>query len=268
MHSKTKSTFVKLKPRTPKTSAQPIPEPTPELSTQTNTTPDYSIAIFQAVGVLTGEVHFADDGQATMTISNKEYQLFYASSKRTAFDALKKEITATGQPRQRLIVYPKVTHFPKRDQHHQIAFQLVAFDKGQNKNGLSEILKNNEFQLRGLWQFIPVCRIPCISVMKNFTPERLDYIKKADLAQKVRFLKSSHIPISWKDAPIRPFRFNPKAGKEQGHPVFVQVKAKFLPQRNTFTFVEQLAPPSENAPKFLKASKDDKTSLQKTKALL
>ena len=53
--------------------------------------------------------------------------------------------------------------------------------------------------------------------------------------------------------------------KEQGHATFVQIKAKFLPQRNSFTFVEQLAPPLEDAPKFLKASKDDKASLQKSK---
>jgi len=294
MPSQNKPTFVKLKPRNPKPSESPKPEPTTKTTetvevsktteatkpvvlttttptTSTNTTPDDSpddsTTIFQAIGVVTGEVNFADDGQATITIGQKDYQLGFANSRQRVLNALKKEISATGQPRQRLVVYPKIIHFPKRDQHHQIAFQLVAFDKGECLNGVSQQLKDNEFQFRGLWQFIPVCRVPCISVMKNFSKERLDYIKKADLDQKVRFLKSSHVPISWKDSPTKPFRFNPKAGKEQGHATFVQIKAKFLPQRNSFTFVEQLAPPLEDAPKFLKASKDDKASLQKSKKL-
>ena len=297
MPPQNKPTFVKLKPRNPKPTASPKPEPTTEpisqttevtetteatetteVSKTTDTTseksetfttpddsPDNSTAIFQAIGVVTGDVSFADDGQATLTIGKKDYQLGYASSRRLVLNALKKEIAATLKSRQRLVVYPKIIHFPKKDQHHQIAFRLVAFDKGQSENSISQMLKDNEFYLRGLWQFIPVCRVPCISVMKNFSKKRLDYIKKADLAQKVRFLKSSHIPVSWKDAPIRPFRYNPKAGKEQGHPAFVQIKAKFQPQRNSFTFIEQLAPPLEDAPKFLKASKDDKASLQKSK---
>lgn len=288
MPPQNKPTFVKLKPRNPKPSESPQLEPTTEPITETakatkhneytyptapltsspttqkNTTPDDSIAIFQAVGILTGDVHFADNGQATLTIGKKEYALFYTPSFRTAFDALFKEVAATGKTKQKLIVYPKIIHFPSKEKPHQIAFQLVAFDKGESKNGIYEFLMDKEFQLRGLWQFIPVCRTPCITVMKNFSKERLDYIKKIDLARKIKFLKSSHIPIFWKDAPIKPFRFNPKAGIEQGHPAFVQIKAKFIPQKNTFAFVEQLAPPSENAPQFLKASKDDKTSLQKS----
>jgi len=294
MPSPNKPTFVKLKPRNPKPTTSPKAEPTTKTTvnaevtetsevsknTETNTsnttsqksetftTPDDSLedstAIFQAIGVVTGEVHFADDGQATLTIGKKDYQLFYVSSKRKAFDALRKEITATEKHQQRLVVYPKITHFPKKNQHHQIAFQLIAFDKGECPKGISQQLQDNEFQLRGLWQFIPACRFPCISVMKNFSKERLDYINKADLFKKVKFLKASHIPISWKDAPIKPFRFNPKAGKEQGHPAFVQIKAKFVPQRNTFTFLEQLAPSSENSPQFLKASKEDKISLKKS----
>ncbi len=286
-----KPTFVKLKPRNPKPTSEPtakavtertpkpIPEANPETVTETTpkpkpeatpetvneTTPEDSITIFQAVGVVTGDVNFSDDGKATLTIDNKEYQLFYANSKRLSFEALKKEIVATGKTQQRLVVYPKVMHFPKKDKDHLLAFQLVAFDKGQSTKGVSQELKDNEFQLRGLWQFLPVCRTPCISVMKNFSKERLEYIKKSELAQKVRFLKASHIPVFWKDAPIRPFRFNPKAGKDQGHPAFVQIKAKFVPQRNSFTFIEQLAPPSENAPKFLKASKEDKSELLKAK---
>lgn len=67
----------------------------------------------------------------------------------------------------------------------------------------------------------------------------------------------------WKDAPLRPFRFNPKAPKvDQGHPAFVTLKAKFLPGRDVFGFLAELAPPQETAPRFLKASKQDKATVQ------
>ena len=79
-------------------------------------------------------------------------------------------------------------------------------------------------------------------------------------------MKASHLPLLWKDAPVRPFRFNPKAGKDQGKPAFVQVKARFMPGRDVFGFVEQLSEPRPKAPKFLKASKKDKTEAQKEKA--
>jgi hypothetical protein len=117
-----------------------------------------------------------------------------------------------------------------------------------------------------LWQFIPVCRGPVVSIFRNFNRDRLDYIKQAEPAQKVRFMKASHLPLMWKDSPVKPFRFNPKTPKEeQGHPAFIQVKAKFLPTRNLFEFDALLAPPLDKAPKFLKASKADKTAVQQEK---
>lgn len=231
--------------------------------TNTPTDVEESGAIFQAVGIIVGEVHLGEDGKNTITIDRSEYQLFYIPSKRRVFDALKKEIEATGNHHQRLIVYPKVIHFPRREQPHQMAFQLVGFDRGREQEAVSKELDDLEFKFSGLWQFIPVCQTPCISVFRNFTRERLDFIKQAEPARKVKFMKASHIPLLWKDAPIRPFRFNPKIEKEQqGHPVFVTLKAKFLPGRDVFGFVALLAPPQETAPKFLKASKKDKAEVQ------
>ncbi|WP_248277878.1 hypothetical protein [Brasilonema sp. UFV-L1] len=231
---------------------------------------EQSTAIFQAVGVITGEVRFTDEGKSSVTIGRKEYPLFYAPRKQKAFEALKKEIEATSQSNQRLVVYPKFIHFPKREQPPQVSFQLVGFDKGRQEEVVSGELQDMEFKLCGLWQFIPVCQTPCISVFRNFNQQRLEYIKTTEVARKVKFMKASHIPLIWKDAPARPFRFNPKATKEeQGRPVFVQVKAKFLPGRDVFGFVEQLAEPVEKAPKFLKVSKEDKaTAMAEKKAAL
>ncbi len=227
---------------------------------------EHSGAIFQAVGVIIGKIAFNDENKSTIVIGNKEYPLFYAPKKQRAFDALKKEIEATGEHVQRLVVYPKVIHFPKKEQPHQVCFQLVGFDKGRQAEVISKELQDMEFKLCGLWQFIPVCCTPCISVFRNFTKERLDYIKQAEPAKKVKFMKASHLPLFWKDAPFPPFRFNPKATKEeQGHPVFVQIKAKFLPQRDAFAFDTLLALPEQKPPRFLKASKQDKSSVQAEK---
>jgi len=233
------------------------------LSQKTNSQ-THSAAIFQAVGIVTGAVNLGgENSKNTVTIAGSTYPLFYLNHKRKAFDALKTEIEATGNPQQRLVVYPRAIHFPSKERSHEIAFQLVGFDKGQQaKQGVSGELLDFEFKLAGLWQFIPVCRVPCISIFRNFSRERLDYIKQAEPAKKMKFLKASHLPLLWKDAPCKPFRFNPKAEGEQGHPAFVSLKAKFLPQRHVFGFVEQLALPQETAPKFLKASQKDKALLR------
>jgi hypothetical protein len=83
-------------------------------------------------------------------------------------------------------------------------------------------------------------------------------------------MKASHLPLFWRDAPVQPFRFNPKAPKEeQGKPVFVQIKAKFQPHRDAFQFESLLEMPLEKPPRFLKASKDDKsTAMAEKKAAL
>lgn len=243
-----------------------LEQTTAEDSAPEETDSDSDRPLFQAIGIIPGEVNFDEEGFASVTVSNQTYPLFYTPRLRRAFQALKLEIKNTGESTQRLIVYPKAIHFPQRNKSHQLAFQLVGFEKKQQTSNISNQLEDFEFQLCGLWQFIPVCRIPVVSILRNFTDNRLDYIKSADPVQKVRFMKAAHLPLLWKDSPVKPFRFNPKAEKEeQGKPSFVQVKARFLPQRNVFGFSSLLAPPSEKAPKFLKASKADKAAAQKEK---
>jgi hypothetical protein len=233
------------------------------VDTSTSTEIESIAAIFQAVGVITGDVNFTTDGKSTVTIGSYEYPLYYSKRQWDVLNALKKEIENTGNHNQRLVVYPKAIHFPRREQPHRIAFQLVGFDRGRKLDAVSGELEDLEFKLSGLWQFIPVCSTPCISVFRNFSNERLEFIKEAPPARKVKFMKASHIPLLWKDAPVRPFRFNPKVEKEQqGRAVFVTVKAKFLPGRDVFGFVALTALPKDSAPRFLKASKEDKATVQ------
>lgn len=215
-------------------------------------------SVFQAIGIVRGTVDFNDKEQQTITVAQQQYPLLYSPQYRQALAALKNEVKKTGKTLQRLIVYPKIVHFPKRDTPHELMFQVVGFDVGQPREGTLQ-LEDMEFYLRGLWQFIPVCKTPCISVFRNFSLERLEYIKQAEPKQRVNFMRPSHVPILWRDAPVKPFRFNPKTDKEQqGSPVFVQVKAKFLPSRNLFGFDALLQLPMEKPPKFLKVSKADK----------
>ena len=221
-----------------------------------NETTEINQPLFQAVGIIKGEVKFSDEGKITVTISNKEYGIECNKKHSDALSGLKKEIIKTGQATQRLIVYPKVIHFPSKDQPQRVWFQLVGFVREDCEMGIATELADNEFKLCGLWQFIPVSRPPCISIFLNFKQELLDFLKKSDdPATQARFMKASHLPVLWKDSPVRPFRFNPKGEKDQGHPYFVQIKASFLPHRDAFGFVEQLGEPIEQAPKFMKLPK-------------
>lgn len=225
--------------------------------------------MFQAIGVIKGDVTI-DEEKSIINIGGVEYPLLYIPShkRRRAYDALKKEIEATGNATQRLIVYPRITHFPGRDAVHAIAWQVVGFISGDKPRSGSELdnLNDFEFILRGVWQFIPVCRTPCISVFKNFSKDRLDWVKTIEDWKKVKFMKPCHVPLLWKDSPVKPFRFNPKLEKEQqGKPDFVSLKAKFLPGRDVFAFVKQLTKSSE-PPKFFKASKKLKAEVLKAKA--
>ena len=224
--------------------------------------------LFKAVGVLKGKVDFGEDGINTFTVSGKSYRLKYASEKLNVFRALKLQVKNTGSNEQRLIVYPRIIHFPNREKPYVFYFELVGFESPlvQDK-GIFNVLNDLEFKLSGLWQFIPVCRVPCVSVFRNFTSERKLFVKAAEPALKVKFMKASHLPVLWQDSPVKPFRFNPKLSKEeQGYSRFIQIKAKFIPQRDAFGFIEQLAEPLEEAPPFLKASKTDKAEQRKNAA--
>ncbi|MDJ0719400.1 MAG: hypothetical protein QNJ54_35145, partial [Prochloraceae cyanobacterium] len=129
-------------------------------------------AMFQAVGIIVGQVNFTEDGKATVTIARKEYPLFYTRPHYLAYTGLQKEIETTNNNTQRLIVYPRITHFPSRDKQAFISFQLVGFDKGLDPKGISEYLKDNEFKLCGLWRpiFLFLIRNP---FTYNYVPSQI-----------------------------------------------------------------------------------------------
>ncbi len=230
-----------------------------EPATQEDTAPD-DIAnkiLFRAVGVLRVELNL--DPYPSFKLGGKEYKLFYAANHKRSLYALKQQIANFGAE-QRIIVYPRVLHLPDRNKPPVInSFQLVGFDDGV-RQGVGRELDDNEFKLFGLWQFIAVCKCPVISIYRNFTPEQYAHFKSLDEQQKKYFGKAQHIPVFWKDALVPPFRFNPKLDKEQQAPrYFVGVKARFLPGRDSFGFDSLLAPPTLDAPKFIKIKKPEQS---------
>ncbi|MEM7553593.1 MAG: hypothetical protein AAF378_05750 [Cyanobacteria bacterium P01_A01_bin.84] len=222
--------------------------------------------MFQGIGVLRGEViEEKEEEKERFSISIKTptstniYQLFFTPRYRRSLYALKEEIKNTGN-NQRLIVYPRILHLPGRDKPHQVRFQLVGFDSGSN-SGVAE-LADFEFKLAGKWQFIAVCRTPVISIHRNFTEADLEYYKSLEQDKRKRFASASHVPLLWKDAPVPPFRFNPKLDRDkQGETFFVKIKAKFLPDKNLFAMESLMGVPTTELPKFIKFK--DKTAKQK-----
>jgi len=270
---------VAQEPQAVKPAQEPQAEQTPissepKSATETETETSPQTEIFQAIGVITGDIAFIKDEQkdryiANITIGNNTYNLLPQEStwaKKASFIGLRKEIEVTGVTRYKLVVYPQITHYPGKEQPHRVAFQLVAFEKTGVENGLSAEFNDLEFKLSGLWQFIPVCQTPCITIMRNFSEDRLTYIKQAELASKVNFMKASHVPLIWRDSPVKPFRFNPKLEKEQqGKSMFVSIKARFIPGRDVFGFDSMLGVPQDEPPKHLKAGKKDKAEVLKSK---
>jgi hypothetical protein len=89
-------------------------------------------------------------------------EVFYIPRKYRGFQALKKEIEASPSQTQRLIVYPKLIHFSKKDQPSRLAFQLVGFDKAQKAEAVSGELQDMEFNSLG------VSKSPAIMVLPVF----------------------------------------------------------------------------------------------------
>ena len=219
--------------------------------------------IFQAIGVIEGEVNFAEDGKGSITVDDKQYSLLPVLGNHSIYDELKQEVEDAGNHIQRLLVYPRVIHFPDKNRSYEVSFTLVRFDRESQAEGTFKILNNLEFRLLGLWQFIPVCDIPCVSVFRNFSKQRLEYIREIDVSRRVSFLKAGHVPLLWEKPSVEPFRFNPESGEKQSSQLFIQVKAEFLPQQDVFSFVEQLAEPRDEAPIFLKAPKEERAEVQR-----
>lgn len=244
LKTSSQTTSTNQKPIAPilKKQNQPISQPTKAVTD----------LAFQAIGIIVGNVSFDENDKAFISINNKRYPLFYATNRQRSMIALRKEVARTGQL-QRLVVYPRILHLPKQGEPYKVSFHLVGFDKKElPAQGIASQLKDFEFKLCGNLQYIPVCKDPVISVFKNHSEDRVDFLKSLTPAFKKYFLKATHIPVRWSLPPIRPFRFSPKAPKPLDT-YFVEVSTFFDSKYDTFEFLEILSHPSPVSPRYLKA---------------
>lgn len=218
-----------------------------------------STTFFQAIGVIKGEVSFYKKNQLTIALDGQEYPLKASHRLQKNFRHLKNYVESTGTTTQKLIVYPRVTHYPQKDKPYQISFQLLGKDDDWQQ-GVASFLEDREFILHGLWQFIPVCPIPCLSIFKNRTPQNLEIIEQLDPLRRFKFLQACHIPLLWDNPSVKPFQ---NGSRDLDSPKFVQLKAQFIPLKNVFEFQELTVSPQAEAPDFLKDTKEDKEAASK-----
>ncbi len=212
--------------------------------------------IFQGLGILKGTFKSQDvvndQGKETQIfffcIQGKKYRL---RMKQGTFFAFIRQFQNHGDEQVYVMVYPSLMFIPRKPP--ELRFELVSW-----QNTPYEGKKENEFILRGIWQFIPQNRRPLITVMRNWR----DKEERNDLSKKGDQFKPVHIPILWKDSPVPPYRFNPKA-EEQPDRYFVELKCRFIPKMDSFGVSEVLSEPTTTFPKYLMS----KTKMEKLAVL-
>ncbi|MGF1494666.1 MAG: hypothetical protein ACFBSC_19895 [Microcoleaceae cyanobacterium] len=240
---------LQLKPKP----TQPQSE-TPQAAEESEPTP-----IFQGIGVIRGLITTDEEDKLSINVQGKSYPILPAQGFGKAIWALRRHLENNSEKPISLLVYPKVIHFPDREKLPIILFQVKGFQNAEDNNSIFDELRPGEFKLRGFWQFIPVYRFPVISVLRNYDRDRiaeLKEIRQDDPVKAKKFSQAQHIPLMWRDAPVKPFRFNPKLDKEQqGERYFVQVKARFISSKDAWGFDSLLGVPIVEAPRFMKPFK-------------
>lgn len=217
---------------------------------------------FQAIGHIRGIITEAEE-KLQIQLKDKTYSLLPASGYGKCFLALKQHLKAHPEEPISLAVYPKVIHFPDREKPHIVLFQVKGFQGTAKKpiGGITSELPPGEFKLSGFWQFIPVYRFPVISVFRNFNKDliaRCKEIKAENPLIAKKLSQAQHVPLMWRDAPVPPFRFNPKVDKDkQGERYFVQVKARFISAKDSWGFDSLTGVPIVEAPRFVKTFKPE-----------
>ncbi len=207
---------------------------------------------FQAVGVIKGKVSILSENQGTVTIAGKSYRLFLPHYRAKAIRILKETIEKRGNVEQTLVVYPEFVHYPNEDPFYQLSFHLVTVIQQKNTDILND-LNEMEFNLAGLWQFIPDFSLPCVSVFKNLTRRRSHHFKHKNPVAKVRLLQPFHLPLLWEQPLVEPKPVN----SEPTSAMFIRVKAQFCPEKDIFHFISLLRSPLEETPPFLQLSEQD-----------
>ncbi|MHC5917142.1 MAG: hypothetical protein ACYTXE_40610 [Nostoc sp.] len=170
-----------------------------------------------------------------MTIKNKNYQVFFKNPTK-ALPAIAKEIKKSGNT-LRLLVYPNITYYPGKEDPHRVQFQIVAWSSTSDEpNGLFAELQDLEFLLSGLWQLIPVCKTPCVTVFKNYLEERVGYLNKSDALKRKNILKAIHVPMLSHDSLGSPNNNPNTTPSNQNKQNYLSIKTRFLPSSDLWEF--------------------------------
>jgi hypothetical protein len=217
---------------------EPANEPVGEICDKPNN--QAANNFFQAIGILSGKLIF--DRGFKIELDGKQYNAKFKNDNLLYFVELGKV--------GRFALYPKVIHFPARETAPTIYFDVVAisYSDSNNSTGLFEKLQDNEFILCGLWQFIPVCPTPVVSVLHNYNDDLLAQIAKLSTAAKCKKLKAQHLPLIWKPPIVPAFRYQ-KDAEVQEEKYFISVKATLDIKREVFIFERLIGMPTTEVPK-------------------
>jgi hypothetical protein len=209
------------------------PEETTENEDKKDPAKSKAKLFFQAVGQLRGLIQPKEDESGWYVQQGQnQYDLVLSKKLQYVVHFVEgKELTLT--------VYPQIRYEKGDREFCKIYFKLVGWTEERSPNeGL--------FTLKGIWQFIPQYKRPVISIYRNQKQWDGDRCK------------ASHVPVLWKDSPVKPFKFNPKSDT-QGDKYFAQVQTKFIPRLNTFGVVEEIGESTLKVPKYIKPVKKEIT---------
>ena len=181
-------------------------------------------AYFQAVGWLKGVIFKDPNEQHRFTIrlvcngQVKEFPLATRMKDRKVRSATYLQLKHHPNEELWVCCYPQYD-IPTK----QVYFCLIGYEK--EKPAWAE---NSVFDLRGIWQRIPVQKEPVFTIYRN----------QVDLEKEPRF-RNQHLPVVWRQ---RYFVFNPKAATPT-KPIFYQIKARFDPLDKQFHWLETIADP-------------------------
>ena len=212
--------------------------------------------IFQAVGLIRCTPRIEGD-KLLITIGDRDYELKKGSGRwRKQFDELKQEIEKHGSTEMLLRVYPQIIHDSK-NQEIRYWFTLVRAYFNE-----SQCFDNREdFIFRGIWNIVPYCPLPVISIHRNINT--LGFYQRLSFKAKKAFIRPQDFPVVW-SAPIEPFQYNPELDpREQMPRYFVQVRAIFKDGR--FEVVETIEKPTLDVPRYIKPPKKNQNTLSQQK---
>ena len=227
-------------------SVSPQTEPKSQSKEPPKQQSDAEPPIFQAKGALIATPYVQGE-RLKVAIDEREYNLSYnRGDQRRAYVSLSSELEKNGSKPMFLRVYPQAT-FERSSAEPRLSFSLVNFSQDCEK--INDEPKG--FVLRGIWQYIPHCDSPVISIYRN--RDRLPAFKRLNAKQQFHFAKPHHIPVVW-SATVEPFKYNPSLEKSEQMPrYFVEVRAIF--KDGLYVVEEMLREPTVDIPKLIKVSK-------------